>query len=443
MPRHLSWFSIFRLGLVQTSLGAIVVLTTSTLNRVMVVEMALSATIPGALVTLHHAMQLLRPRMGHGSDLGQRRTPWIIGGMAVLAVGGLGAAIATTLMATSFPFALALAILSFAAIGAGVSACGTSLLVLMAKQVAPERRGAAATLVWMMMIAGFAITAVLAGKQLDPFSGPRLISVAAAISALSMLVCLAAIWGVEAEGPLTAAPEPDAPKTAFLPALRQVWSEPDARRFTVFVFVSMLAYSAQDLILEPFAGAIFAFSPGQSTTLSGVQHGGVFSGMLLVAVLTSLFKADPARLLKRAVVGGCLASGVAMAGLVYAGLGHPAWPLKENVFALGAANGVFSIAAIGGMMTLASQGRSGREGVRMGLWGAAQAIASGTGGFLGTALFDGGARLGLPPAIAYVCVFALEVLGFLAASALAAGISFSAKAEPVAASLAAPSTHPA
>jgi hypothetical protein len=69
----------------------------------------------------------------------------------------------------------------------------------------------------------------------------------------------------------------------------------------------------------------------------------------------------------------------------------------------------------------------------MGLWGAAQAIASGTGGFLGTALFDGGSRLGLTPAVAYVFVFALEVLGFLAASALAAGISFSPKDEPAAA----------
>ena len=69
---------------------------------------------------------------------------------------------------------------------------------------------------------------------------------------------------------------------AFLAALRQVWDEPDARRFTLFVFISMLSYSAQDLILEPFAGSLFAFTPGQSTKLSGVQHGGVFVGVLLL-----------------------------------------------------------------------------------------------------------------------------------------------------------------
>ena len=80
-----------RLGLVQASLGSIVVLTTSTLNRVMVVELALPAIIPGVLVALHYAVQVLRPRLGYGSDVGGRRTPWIVGGMAALAVGGTGA----------------------------------------------------------------------------------------------------------------------------------------------------------------------------------------------------------------------------------------------------------------------------------------------------------------------------------------------------------------
>ena len=82
------WLGIVRLGLVQTALGAIVVLTTSTLNRIMVVELALPAMIPGALVALHYAVQLLRPRLGHGSDVGGRRSPWIVGGMAVLGLGG-------------------------------------------------------------------------------------------------------------------------------------------------------------------------------------------------------------------------------------------------------------------------------------------------------------------------------------------------------------------
>jgi BCD family chlorophyll transporter-like MFS transporter len=97
--RPLSWLGIVRLGLVQTALGAIVVLTTSTMNRVMVVELALPALLPGILVAIHYAIQVLRPRLGHGSDVGGRRTPWIVGGMATLSLGGVLASVAIAWMA--------------------------------------------------------------------------------------------------------------------------------------------------------------------------------------------------------------------------------------------------------------------------------------------------------------------------------------------------------
>jgi BCD family chlorophyll transporter-like MFS transporter len=215
----------------------------------------------------------------------------------------------------------------------------------------------------------------------------------------------------------------------FATALKQVWAEPDARRFTIFVLVSMLSYSAQDLILEPFAGRFFSFSPGESTKLSGVQHGGVFAGMLLVAVVTTLFKGKPAASLKGWVVGGCVASGVAMTGLVVAGIHGQPWPLRENVFLLGLANGAFSIAAIGAMMTMAGQGRRAREGVRMGLWGAAQAIAFGTGGFAGTIVVDAARPFVGASGRAYAIVFGLEAIGFFVAHALALKTRF---AEPIA-----------
>ena len=85
--RYLGWFAIVRLGLVQAALGAIVVLTTSTLNRIMVVELNLAAVVPGALVGLHYGVQIARPLWGHGSDKGGKRTPWVVGGIALLALG--------------------------------------------------------------------------------------------------------------------------------------------------------------------------------------------------------------------------------------------------------------------------------------------------------------------------------------------------------------------
>jgi MFS transporter, BCD family, chlorophyll transporter len=422
------WGSVARLGLVQAALGSIVVLTTSTLNRVMVVELALPALLPGLLVALHYLVQMARPRMGHGSDVGGRRTPWIIGGMAVLGAGGVVAALATVWMATNRPAGIALALLGFALVGLGVSASGTSLLVMLAKRVPDARRAGAATLVWMMMIAGFAITAGLAGHWLDPYSPERLLLVTTTVSLLAFALTLLALRGVEGHGfPAVASNASGTQPPRFRQALAGVWQEPVARRFTIFVFVSMLAYSAQDLILEPFAGTVFGYSPGASTQLSGVQHGGVLAGMLLVAFSGALAaRFAPLRALgslRGWTIGGCLASALALLGLTTAGLSGEGDTLKATVFALGAANGAFSIGAIGSMMRLANEGQGAREGVRMGLWGAAQAIAFGLGGLVGTGASDLAHLLIAAPGTAYAFVFALEALAFVAAALLAWRIS--------------------
>lgn len=410
--KPIGWWGIVRLGLVQAAIGAMVVLTTSTLNRVMVVELALPALLPGLLVALHYLVQVTRPRMGFGSDVGGRRTPWIVGGLGVLGLGAIGAALAVAWMDTQRGAGIALAVLSFLVIGVGVSASGTSLLVLLAKRVPEARRAPAATIVWMMMIVGFAVTAGVAGRLLDPYTPERLVAVMAAVCAAAFVMAALALRGLEGEG--AAAPAPPEAQLPFRAALAQVWRETEARRFTVFIFVSMLAYSAQDLILEPFAGTVFGFTPGQSTGLSGVQHGGVLAGMVLVA-----FAGQRVGSLKAWTVGGCIASGLALASLVVAGAVGPAWPFRTTVFALGMANGAFSIAAIGSMMRLAGHGSQGREGVRMGLWGAAQAIAFGLGGMLGTAASDLAHWLLGTPASAYAAVFAAEALLFVASALLA------------------------
>jgi len=420
---YLGWGGILRLGLVQSALGAVVVLTTSTLNRVMVVEVMLPALVPGVLVGLHHVIQLLRPRFGYGSDVGGRRTPWIVGGMAALAAGGLLAAIATAWMSTNRPAGLLLAVAAFVAIGVGVGAAGTSLLVLLARRVEPGRRAAAATIVWIMMIAGFVITASVAGHFLDPFSPGRLVAVAAVIAATALTVSLLAVWNVEGR-PSRAPADGGLPPTQppFREALAQVWSEGRARRFTVFIFVSMLAYSAQDLILEPFAGIVFGLTPGESTRLSGIQNGGVLCGMVLVALRATGRSGRRAGSLRAWTIGGCIASGAALAALALAGFMADAWPLRPTVFALGAANGAFAVAAIGSMMALVDSGRGSREGVRMGLWGAAQSIAFAIGGVVGTGAVDLARALTGSPLVAYSSVFVLEGIAFLLAAHLAARV---------------------
>jgi BCD family chlorophyll transporter-like MFS transporter len=375
----------------------------------MVVELALPAVLPGALVALHYGIQITRPNWGFLSDTGGHRTRWILGGMAALAAGALLAAWAVTVIDGAFALGLAASIAAYSLIGLGVGASGTSLLALLATATHPRRRAAAATITWLMMIAGIAVTAGVVGALLDPYSDALLLRIVAAVTLGAVALTALAVAGIERRVAARAEPDP----MPFLQGLREVWAERRARNFTLFVFLSMTAYFMQELILEPYAGLVFGYTPGQSTQLSGAQNGGVFLGMVLVgAAATGLGIGS----LRAWVAAGCLGSAAALAAITL--FGQTGGPLMAAVVALGFFNGVFAVAAIGSMMALAGEGRGRREGTRMGLWGAAQAIAAGFGGLAGAGLADL-FRLGLDDGIAFGLVFCLEAALFLAAAAMA------------------------
>ena len=410
----LSWFQIFRLGLVQMALGAIVVLTTSTLNRLMVVELSLPAVLPGLLVALHYGIQMTRPKWGFASDAGGHRTTWIIGGMVALAAGAFMAACGVLVLESSFALGMVISVVAYALIGLGVGASGTSLLALLATTTAPHRRAAAATITWLMMIFGIAMTAGVVGSLIDPYTPQLLIEIVGIVVLTAIVLTCLAVWGVERGLKVVREADP----TPFRRGLAEVWAERRARNFTLFVFLSMTAYFMQELILEPYAGLVFGFTPGQSTSLSGAQNGGVFIGMLTVGIVATGLKIGA---LRNWVMAGCLGSAATLAVITMLGPIGPGAPLMPAVVGLGFFNGMFAVAAIGSMMALAGQGREQREGTRMGLWGAAQAIAAGFGGLLGAAMVDV-MRLTFNDAQAFGTVFIVEAALFIAATAMAAKI---------------------
>ncbi len=172
----------------------------------------------------------------------------------------------------------------------------------------PGRRAAAATTVWVMMIFGFALTAPLAGHFLDPYSP------SAPYRRLERDFGDRPSWSPAS---LFSASKPRRPRgrnrrtkreRASGQAFQQDWSEPAARRFTIFIFVSMLAYSAQELLVEPFAGLVFGLPPGVTTKLAGLQHGGALAGMILVAICASAIGGARLGDLKFWTVSGCVAS---------------------------------------------------------------------------------------------------------------------------------------
>jgi len=414
----MSWVQIFRLGLVQACIGAVVVLMTATMNRVMVVELALPATVPGVLVALHFAVQLyLRPRLGHGSDTAGARTPWIIGGMATLAAGGIGVALSIPVMASAPALGVALAAVAFVVLGAGVSAAGTPLLALISEHAHPWQRAGAAAVTWILMIVGFIITTATAGSLLDPFGFERLLMITVGVGAVAITVTTLTLFGLERTLGERQVPEPIGASergAAFKDALATVWSEPVARTFAVFVFVAMLAYSAQDLILEPFGGIAFGLTAGETTRLAGMQHGGVLVGMIVTAIVGARVGA-----LRLWAAAGCAASSVMFVLLAVSPVFASVDTFRAIVFLLGLANGVFAIGAIGSMMALTGDAKDGRAGLRLGVYGAAQAVAYAVGVSVGGAGVDVARALLGSPIRGYAAVFSVEAALFVVAAVLA------------------------
>ena len=411
----MSWPRIVRLGLVQASIGAVVVMLTSIVNRVMIVELALPASVPGFLVALHFAIQFaLRPSLGHGSDLTGRREQWIIGGMLLLAVCGTGAAASAAWMASDRGLGLVVATLSFLGVGAGVSAAGTPVFAILAERVSPERRPRAAALVLVIMITGFIVTTAIVSRFIAPFTWTRLVEATASVGVIAFVVTVLSARGIErgpAAGSLRAR---ERSGTDFRTALRAVLADPEARAFCWFMFLSMLAYSAQDLILEPFTGIAFGATPAESTRISSMHRGGMLVGMIVTASF-----AARSRTASRWASAGCALSAAFFVLLALSPATGGVGLVKGAVVGLGIGNGIFCIGALTTMMELGAARRDGRSGLRMGVYGAVEAMAMGAAGLLAAGAFDVARALLGSPTGGYVTVLLGEALIFGVAAVVA------------------------
>ncbi|MEL6807187.1 MAG: MFS transporter [Pseudomonadota bacterium] len=401
----IGWHTLIRLCLVNAAIGGLSALPLNLFNRLMTVELALPALLPGLLVAMHYGVQLTRPVWGHRSDIKGGRTPFILGGMAVVGAGVLGAAWGVSVAETSAAAALVIWVVAYVAIGLGIGAAGTSFLALLASASGP-RKGGVATLAWLFLIAGAIAASVGTGVALEPYSPERLLIVIAAVVGIAFLICVFATLGVERHVPPAEA-DGDIPLRA---ALRSTWGDPVARRFTGFVFLSILAFFLSELILEPFAGHIHGLGPEDSTKLSGGKDGAALMGMICAGFLSHLGCGT----LRFWAIAGCVLSALGLFGLAAGS------PLVPATVVLGFGNGLFVVGAVGSMMQLAAA-HARETGMRMGVFGAAQAVAAGLAGLIATGLLDL-TRLFMSDAAAYGTVFTLEAALFLAAALMAARV---------------------
>ncbi|MBJ6122973.1 BCD family MFS transporter [Sphingomonas mollis] len=411
---------LLRLSLFQVSVGMAAVLLTGTLNRVMIVELGMSASIVAAMVSLPLLFAPLRALIGFRSDthrsvLGLKRVPYIWFG-TLMQFGGLALLPFALLVMTGQGDGPAIvghigAALAFLLVGAGMHTTQTAGLALATDLATEQSRPRVVALLYVMLLVGMLVSAIVIGRALADFTPTRLVQIVQGAAVLTMVLNIVALWKQEARNRHATAIH-----TAH-PAFREVWAifiaRPRTIRLLVAVGLGAAAFSMQDVLLEPYGGQILGLSVGATTSLTALWAAGMLAGFTYAARQLAA-GADPHRL---AGFGG-VAGIAAFLCVIFAGpLQAPALLAVGATF-IGAGGGLFSVGTLTAAMAIADP-EEGRTGLALGAWGAVQATAAGLAIAIGALTRDAVSaaavahRLGSTlagPATGYAVVYGIEIL---------------------------------
>jgi BCD family chlorophyll transporter-like MFS transporter len=419
---------LLRLSLFQVSVGMAVVLLIGTLNRVMIVELGVPAWLVALMVALPLVFAPFRAVVGFKSDthrslLGWRRVPYIWMG-TLIQFGGLAI----------MPFALLVlsgdthgpiwigqagAAIAFLMVGAGLHTVQTVGLALATDLAPTESHPKVVALLCMMLLLGMVASALTFGALLANFTEVKLIQVIQGAGLVTMLLNMVALWKQEARDPSRTSMTQRQP--SFGEAWRAFNTGRQARRQLVALGLGTVAFSMQDVLLEPYGGQVLHLTVGQTTALTAMLAVGGLCGFGLAARLLGR-GADPYRLAALAALVGL----VAFSAVVFSA------PLdSQALFTIGVTLIGFGAGTFGHCTLTAAMGMAqrGQIGLALGVWGAVQASAAGLAVAAGGLIRDGvdvlAARGALgagmsDPSVGYSVVYHIEIY-FLFATLIALG----------------------
>ena len=408
---------LLRLALFQVSVGMAVVLLTGTLNRVMIVELAIPAWFVAVLVGLPLLFAPLRALIGFRSDiyrsaLGWRRIPFIWIG-TLLQFGGLAIMPFALLILsgdTTGPIVIGklAAGLAFLLIGAGLHTTQTAGLAL-ATDLAPESaRPRVVALLFVMLLIGMFFASVAFAWLLDDFSQLRLIQVIQGAAVVTLLLNVIALWKQE---PRTPAVATDEPRQRFSEAWKELKRDRRTPRLLVAVALGTGGFAMQDILLEPFGGEVLQLSVGGTAGLTALLAGG-----MLFAFFVAARRLNGPMDANRLAAYGVLVGIVAFATVSFVSVLQSTLFFCIAVALIGFGNGLFAVGTLTCAMEL---GNRRNAGLALGAWGAVQATAAGVAIAAGGALRDlvggiaesGGLGVTLAsPVTGYVFVYQVEIV---------------------------------
>ena len=374
-----------RLALFSIAYGLSGALIGGTLNRIMIAELGLPATLVAFFFAIPLLISPVRVWLGYRSDgypvLGKRREPYIIFGALVI---GLGI-IATSRLAANPTKVTALLLLSgslsFMLYGLGRNLAHNTYQALVSDRYTGTYRTRAITFYEVATLLGSVMGAGFIGKALETYDPARLISVAAGVAVAIFLLATFAAIGQESKNQVTETAAEQARKMPFQQVLRDVvFADPQVRILFTLVICTFIGTLAQDALLEPYGALVLGMSVGDTTRLTMYWGLGVLASMLLSGLF--LIKWLGYMKLMRT---GIIASILVFIGLIVTGLMGNVGIFKSLVFVMGIGTG---LAGAGMLSAIISFTTPIRAGMLMGVWGVANMVGHAVGNLTGGILVD-------------------------------------------------------
>ena len=407
---------LLRLSLFQVSVGMALVLLVGTLNRVMIVELGVPASLVALMIALPVLFAPFRAFVGYRSDvhvsaLGWRRVPFIWKG-TMLQFGGFAV----------MPFALLVlagwgesadapawvgitgAAIAFLLVGAGVHMVQTVGLALATDLAPPESQPKVVGLMYIMLMVGMIVSALVFGALLEDFNAGKLIRVIQGAAVVTIVLNLIALWKQEPRDRIRAQLTPD--DTPFIQMWAKFINRPGALRQLIVIGLGTAGFGMADVLLEPYGGQVLSLSVSDTTRLTAVLATGGIIGLALSS-----------NMLGRGMNPLTMSGYGAFVGLPAFAAVIMAAPLQSNLIFVGGTLFIGFGAGLFSHGTLTSAMRSAppeQAGLALGAWGAVQATTAGVGivigGIIRDLLID--VQLGGMDSVAtaYIAVYIFEIV---------------------------------
>ena len=409
-----------QLGLIHVAVAMTLVPINSTLNRVMIKELAISATLVALLASLPYLFSPIQVAIGSYSDrhpiFGLRRTPYILAGLLLCVLGVVVSPQVAFLMSENLSLGILAGMLAFGAWGMGYNLSSVSYLSLASEISGEDGRGKTIATMWFMMIVSIIGTAIGISHMVDPYTPEAMIRAFEVVGASALVLGLLGLIRLESRSP-TGFVNSQTEAYTVKQMMSAIFDNPVAKTFFIYLLLLLAALLGQDVLLEPFGAEAFGMTVTETTRITSLW--GTF--VLVAIIIAGLLEG---RVQKRIVAqAGNLGALAGFIVIVLSGFLQRIGIFYTGVTLLGIGTGLSTVANLSLMFDLTV---AGNVGLYIGAWGFSNALSRLTGSLLGGIVRDGVTQATGVALSGYIVVFAIEAVMLAAAALMLARIDVSA-----------------